>query len=127
MLCVSGMPFCCVVAGQHRQAAAVLATEKGLWYTDCAPDEAVLAQFRPRGDNQIASLEMPAIAYGTWLLQLVALIIVCMGLVPGLSTFAGDIRGRKVVVHSDNTVAEYGMRKSRARSFDHTAVVHSVW
>jgi hypothetical protein len=109
------------------RVAAVLATEKGLWYIDCAPDGTVLAQFRPRGDNQIASLEMLAIAYGTWLLQLVAFMIVCIGLVSGLSTFAGDIRGRKVVVHSDNTVAEYGMRKGRARSFDHTAVVHSVW
>ena len=45
----------------------------------------------------------------------------------GLSTFANDLRGHRVVVHSDNTVAEHGMRKGRARSFDHTAVVHSVW
>ena len=53
------------------RVAAVLAKDhdeeglgRGLWYTDCAPDEGVLSQFRIRGDNQIASLEMLAIAYG---------------------------------------------------------------
>ena len=57
-------------------------------------------------------------------LSVLVLVYVCRR---GLSTFASDLRGHRVVVHSDNTVAEHGMRKGRARSFDHTAVVHSVW
>ena len=47
--------------------------------------------------------------------------------VSGLSTFEGALRGRNIVIHSDNTTAEHGLRKGRARSFDHTAIVHSVW
>ena len=108
--------------------AAVLATEKGLWFTDCAPDHRILEQFQIRGDNQIASLEMLAIAYGLHF----SLSVLCMWSVnnrflAGLSTFANDLRGLRVIVHSDNTVAEHGMRKGRARAFDHTAVIHSVW
>jgi hypothetical protein len=49
-----------------------------------------------RGDNQIASLELLSIALG-------------------ISTFEQKLRGRNVVVHSDNTTAEYGVRKGRAR------------
>jgi hypothetical protein len=45
----------------------------------------------------------------------------------GLSTFVDRLRGRNIVIHTDNTIAEHGMGKGRARSFDHTAVVHSVW
>ena len=55
------------------------------------------------------------------------LALACAFLWSGLSTFKGKLRGRRVVVHSDNTIAEHGMRKGRARSFDHTAIVHSVW
>ena len=49
-----------------------------------------------RGDNQIASLELLSIALG-------------------ISTFEQKLRGRNVVVHSDNTTAEYGVRKGRAK------------
>ena len=45
----------------------------------------------------------------------------------GLSTFEDRLRGRNIVIHTDNTIAEHGMGEGRARSFDHTAVVHSVW
>ena len=44
---------------------AVLVDEDGLiTYTDVAPPPEILKQFRDRRDNQIASLEMLAIAYG---------------------------------------------------------------
>ena len=47
------------------RVGAVLLTEDGeISYTDCAPPVELLAQFKPRNDNQIASLEMLAIAYG---------------------------------------------------------------
>ena len=44
---------------------AVLVDEDGLiTYTDVAPPAEILEQFKDRRDNQIASLEMMAIAYG---------------------------------------------------------------
>ena len=44
---------------------AVLVDEDGLiTYTDVAPPPEILKQFQDRRDNQIASLEMLAIAYG---------------------------------------------------------------
>jgi hypothetical protein len=52
--------------------------------------------FANRGDNQIASLEILAIALG-------------------ISTFKQKLSGRRVVIHSDNTTAEHGVRKGRAR------------
>ena len=58
---------CCLLwcgSSTPPRVAAVLSKNSSLWYTDCAPDEAVLNQFRIRGDNQIASLEMLTIAYG---------------------------------------------------------------
>ena len=45
----------------------------------------------------------------------------------GISTFEQELRDRNIVVHTDNTVAEHGLRKGRARSFDHNAIVHSIW
>ena len=46
------------------RVAAVLFIDGEILYTDCAPDAKILNQFKPRNDNQIASLEMLAIAYG---------------------------------------------------------------
>ena len=34
---------------------------------------------------------------------------------------------RNIVIHTGNTAPEYRMGKGWATSFDHTAVVHSVW
>ena len=45
----------------------------------------------------------------------------------GLSSFGQLLQGRNIVTHSDNTTAEHSVRKGRARTFDHTAVVHSIW
>ena len=106
-----------------------MAADGKMSYTDCAPPAEVLEQFHTRNDNQIASLEMLAIAYGESCLPpgWVRAALACVRLCSGLSTFKEELRGRRVVVHSDNTIAEHGMRKGRARSFDHTAVVHSVW
>ena len=50
----------------------------------------------------------------------------CVCVCAGLSTFVDRLRGRNIVIHTDNTIAEHGMGEGRARSFDHTAVVHSV-
>ena len=47
------------------RVAAVCIVDGAYLYADMAPSEEVLAQFRTRADNQIASLEMLAIACGT--------------------------------------------------------------
>ena len=105
-----------------------MAADGKMSYTDCAPPAEVLEQFHTRNDNQIASLEMLAIAYGERCAPgCVCAAPSCVRLCSGLATFKAELRGRRVVVHSDNTIAEHGMWKGRARSFDHTAVVHSVW
>ena len=45
----------------------------------------------------------------------------------GLSVFSDHIRGLNVHVHSDNTAAQYNTSKGRARTFDHTCLVHGIW
>lgn len=63
---------------------------------------------RVRRDAQIAGLEILAIALG-------------------VSSFAERIRGRRVRVFSDNTVAEGVTRRGSARCFDHNSLAHAFW
>ena len=44
-----------------------------------------------------------------------------------LSTFAREIRGRKVLLFSDNTGAELSVTKGSAKAWDHNKMVHSIW
>ena len=37
------------------------------------------------------------------------------------------LRGRNVHIFSDNTSAEHNTSKGRAKSFDHTMMIHSIW
>ena len=64
--------------------------------------------FRRRGDNQIMSLELLALALG-------------------FSTFAAQLAGRRVRVFSDNVVAEKSTDRGSAREWDHSAIVHRLW
>ena len=71
-----GVRFCCSGAGvdvayacaestlPRIGAVLMTATFGDLRYTDCAPLAEIVEQFQIRRDNQIASLEMLAIAYG---------------------------------------------------------------
>ena len=89
---------------------AVLLDEDGcLTYTDHEPEQRILQQFFTRKDNQIASLEMLAIAYGWQPDAAICPLRCCIS--TGLSTFKETLRGRRVIVHSDNTIAENGVRK----------------
>ena len=47
--------------------------------------------------------------------------------VSGLSVFADKVVGRNVHLHSDNTGAEWSTKRGRARSWDHTCIVHGIW
>ena len=86
----------CDARSTPPRIAAVLVADGKMYYADAEPSVTVMKQFKSRRDNQIASLELLSIAFG-------------------MSTFAEELTGRNVVVHSDNTIAEHGVRKGRAR------------
>ena len=37
------------------------------------------------------------------------------------------LKNRRVHIHSDNTAAQHNTAKGRARSFDHTCLIHGIW
>ena len=47
--------------------------------------------------------------------------------VPGISSFAELIRGRNVVIWSDNTGAEAVAKRGTAKTFDHCCLAHALW
>ena len=47
--------------------------------------------------------------------------------VPGISSFAELIRGRNVVIWSDNTGAEAVAQRGTAKKFDHCCLAHALW
>ena len=113
-------------ASTPARCAAVLAVDGQRFYTDGVPGPSVMKRFRGRGDNQILSLEILAIAVA-------------------LSTFASLLSGRSVLLYSDNTGkcrsapvemygnsvclagAEKATTKGSARAFDHNQLVHEIW
>lgn len=44
-----------------------------------------------------------------------------------ISTWQKELRGRKVRLFSDNTIAEWSFRKGSAKCCDHGAIVHHFW
>ena len=118
----------CDARSTPPRIAAVCICDSKVSYSDMQPSASTLAQFTVRGDNQIASLELLAIAFGqnTSYSCLALRRRVCY-VMAGLSSFEQLLKGQNIVVHSDNTTAEHSVRKGRARTFDHTAVVHSIW
>ena len=73
--------------GAPARCAAVLLIDGQRLYTDGQPSDQIMSAFSQRADNRIITLEIMAISVG-------------------LSTFAAELRGRKVVVWSDNKGAE---------------------
>ena len=73
--------------GVPARCAAVLFIDGQCMFTDGQPSEAIMKCFKQRADNQIMTLEILAISVG-------------------LSSFAEELAGRKVIVFSDNTGAE---------------------
>ena len=117
----------CDARSTPPRIAAVCICDGLAEYADAEPHPHVLEQFRIRDDGQIASLEMLAVALGKQHNLGTACQYRKPGPLAGLSTFKSKLKGRNVVVHTDNTIAEYGLRKGRARSFDHACVVHAIW
>ena len=77
----------CDASGSPAHLGAVLFIGDRCCFTHYVPPKKILEGFRSRKDNQIMGLELLSISLG-------------------LCTFADLIRGRNVVVHSDNTGAE---------------------
>ena len=90
------------------RVAAVLYADGEFCYCDCAPPDDLVGRFQVRDDGQIAGLEILAVAVG-------------------LSTWADRLRGRDVVIYSDNTVAEFCLKKGSAKALDHCALIHAFW
>ena len=102
------MHMLCDARSTPPRVAAVLLTNKCVYYSDMEPSEEVMNSFRVRGDNQIMSLELLSIAFG-------------------LSVFEDIVRGIFLHVHRDNTGAQHCTSRGMARSFDHTCLVHGIW
>ena len=90
------------------RVAAVLFLDGQASYSDWAPPECVMRHFKRRGDAQIMSLELLAIAFG-------------------LSTFSGALVGRRVRLWSDNVGAEAATRKGASKEWDYSCLINSLW
>jgi hypothetical protein len=127
--CVDGEPvqLFCDASGYPAHLGAVLLLEGRCCFTHYVPPQELMAKFKSRKDNQIMGLELLSISLG-------------------LSTFAELLRGRKVVIHSDNTgsevclhcaessgtmfarrFAQAAIRRGTAVEMDHAQIVHEQW
>ena len=77
----------CDASGQPPYLGAVVFMEGKCWYTHMTVPDKLLERFVRRSDNQIMGLELLSISLG-------------------LSTFEDKLRGRRIVVHSDNKGSE---------------------
>ena len=73
------------------RCAAVLVLDGAIYFTDGKPSQSVCQRLLQRQDNQIMALEILAIS-------------------TGLSTFQGLLKGRKVIIYSDNKGAEVSLQ-----------------
>ena len=98
----------CDARSTPPRIAAVLILDGQTFYSDMEPEPEVMHLFQRRGDGQIMSLELLSIAFG-------------------MDTFAEQLQGRNLHVHSDNTGAQHTTERGVAKSFDHTCLIHGIW
>jgi hypothetical protein len=98
----------CDARSSPPRLSAVVSTDEQRFFTDWAPDDLTLSQFQHRGDGQITSLELLAVALG-------------------LATFSDLFKGKLVRVWVDNTGCEHMTRRQSGRSRDHNDVVRAIW
>ena len=94
--------------GQPPRVAAVLFAGGRSYFCDMEPSQQILQSFERRSDNQIMALEMLSIALG-------------------ISSFSDILKGRRIVIWSDNTGAQAATSTGRAKSFDHACIAHCIW
>ena len=98
----------CDAAGTPPHLGAVLSDGSDCLWTHMEVPAEVLRQFQQRRDSQIMGLELLAISLG-------------------MSSFEDRLKRRAVVIHCDNSGSEVALSKGRARSLDHSQLVHSQW
>ena len=94
--------------GAPARIAAVVVLDGAVEFADLAPPPECIGQLARRSDGQIAGLELLSVllAIGTW---------------------GERLRGRAVRFFSDNTIAEWALRKGAAAALDHDAIVYQFW
>ena len=88
----------------------------------------VMECFKWRNDNQITSLEILSIAFGACTYvhpRICSLMSVCWA--EGISVFGDMLANRRVYILIDYNCAHHNTEKGRARSFDHTCLIHGIW
>ena len=98
----------CVRVNSQADRKRARGSRKKVMYTDGAPSDRIMQQFRQRRDGQIMTLEILAIAIG-------------------LSTFADEIKGERLFIFSDNVGAEGACREGKTKRWDHAKLVHGIW
>ena len=78
-------------------------------FCDWEPPQQLLSSWVRRSDNQIMGLEILSIALGSFAVRRQVLHL-CRVLA-GISTFAEELRGRDVVIWSDNSGGEHSFKK----------------
>ena len=76
-----------------------------------APKEELLSSWIARKDNQIMGLELLSIALGASGNDVLSCLCAASLHVPGVSSFSSRLRGKNVIIHSDNAGAEHALRK----------------
>ena len=94
----------CDAAGRKPYMGVVVFIDGECLWTHMVPPRKVMCRFRARSDNQIMGLELLAISLG-------------------LSTFERRLRGRKVIIHSDNSGSEVTYLVTSWRDRQHDAHV----
>ena len=118
----------CDARGEPPHLGVVLFDGAHCFYTHGPPPPGVMHCFLHRRDNQIMGLELLAISLG-------------------FCTFERRLKGRRVIIHSDNTgseaspwcasgptfgigallAAQATVRRGSAKRLDHAQLVHSQW
>ena len=114
-------PLCVLV-----RCAAVLFIDGQFHYTDGIPSQSIMDKFNARNDRLMSAAGMfVSICKVGAVRQITTLEILAIAI--GLSTFQSELKGRKVVVWSDNKGAEGATRKGSAKAWDHCRLVHDIW
>ena len=115
--------------GWPARVAAVVLVDGQIHWTTMAISDEILQYFKPRGDNQIGSLEILAIALAVSTFpgapRRRASALASAG--TASSVIADLLRDRQVDLYSDNSGAEAAAKKGTAKEFDHASLVHGIW
>ena len=96
------------------------------FYCDEEPPRHLLKTWKARKDSQIMGLEVLSVALGAPPPHCSAHLCLAGCGAVGLSTFHDKIRGRDIVIWSDNAGAEHSMRKGLVEAQSHASLPRKV-